>query len=266
MVMAPKDPYGRMFDLSGRVALVTGGGRGIGRGVVLALARQGADVAIGCVGRPDAAEETKALVEKLGRRCIVVQADVADPGAARRMVDDVVRAMGGLDVLVNNAGILSFEPFVDMKVETWDRVMDVNLKGQFLVAQAAAREMIRRGRGGRIVNVASIGSGGVGVGFPGIAHYTASKGGVVALTETMAVELAPHGILVNAVAPGFIETDMSAGTRGNEAALQATLARIPLRRPGRPEEVGAVVAFLASDEASYCTGGTLYVDGGWLAE
>lgn len=258
-----RDHYGRLFDLTGRVAFVTGGARGIGAGVAVALARQGADVAIGCVGHTGAANEVRALIEKLGRRAVVVQGDVADARAVGQMVQRVVDEFGRIDILVNNAGVLSSEPFIEMKEATWDRVLDVNLKGQFLVAQAVARSMIARGGGGRIINVASIGSGGVGVGFPGIAHYTASKGGVVAMTETMALELAKDKITVNAVAPGLIATDMT--TSMLEMGGAALLARIPMARAGTPEEVGAVVAFLASDEASYCTGSTVYVDGGWLA-
>ena len=260
-----REHYGRLFDLTGRVAFVTGGGRGIGAGIAIALARQGADVAIGCVGHPAAAQEVLALVEKLGRRCTVVKGDVSDARSVDEMVKSVIGSLGRIDILVNNAGILSSEPFVDLKEETWDKVLAVNLKGQFLVAQAVARHMISRGEGGRIVNVASIGSGGVGVGFPGIAHYTASKGGVVAMTETMALELASHKITVNAVAPGVIATDMTTGMMADPAGRAALMARIPLGRAGTPNEVGAMVAFLASKESSYCTGGTFYVDGGWLA-
>lgn len=254
-----------MFSLSGKVALVTGGGRGIGRGIALALAKQGADVAIDYVSDPKEAQAVAAEVRSLGRRSIAIQADVSKRAEVERLVAEVVRGLGHLDVLANNAGILSYGPFVDMAEETFDRVLAVNLKGQFLVAQAAARQMIKQGKGGRILNVASIASGQVGVGFPGIAHYTASKGGVIALTESIALELAPHGITANAIAPGAIETDMAKASLATPEGKAAFLKRIPLGRIGQPADIGAMAAFLASDEAGYCTGATFYVDGGWLA-
>lgn len=255
-----------LFDLSGMVAIVTGGGRGIGRGAARALARQGASVVVNYVGNEEAARETAREVEGFGVGSETVRANVADEAGAEEIVERAKETFGRVDILVNNAGIISFAPFMSLTSAEWDRVVDVDLKGTFLVSQAAARAMVEEGHGGRIINIASIGSGGVGVGFPGIAHYSAAKGGVIALTETMAIELAPRGILVNAIAPGFIETDMTKPTLGSEEALRKTLGRIPLGRAGRPEEIGAAVAFLASREASYMTGSTLYVDGGWLAE
>src|SRR5581483_8623931 len=209
MPMPRADPYGRLFDLTGRVALVTGGGRGIGRGAALALARQGADVALGYAAHPEAVEETRQTLEKMGRRSIVLQADVTDARAVDAMVEEAARRLGRLDIVVNNAGVAGSTPMVEMPDAEWDRVVDTNLKGEFLVARAAAREMIREGREGRIVNVASIASGGVGVGFPGATHYAASKGGIIGMTESMALEMAPHRITVNAVAPGVIDTDMT---------------------------------------------------------
>lgn len=260
-----RDPYGKQFDLTGLVALVTGGGRGIGRGATLSLARQGADVAIVYSGHPAAAEETRDLLVKMGRRAIVVHADVSERAQVEAAVRETVARLGRIDILVNNAGIISTAPFTELTEPDWERVLDVNLKGQFLVAQCVAREMIRAGRGGRIVNVASIGSGGVGVGFSGISHYTASKGGVLGLTESMALELAPHGITVNAVCPGAIDTDMAPFSKMPPETAAAAVARVPLKRPGTPQEVGAMIAFLATKEAAYCTGGAFYVDGGWLA-
>jgi len=152
-----------------------------------------------------------------------------------------------------------------MSEANWDRVIDINLKGQFLVAQAVARGMARRGKGGRILNLASIASGQVGIGYPNIAHYCASKGGVNAMTEVMALELGPHRISVNAIAPGIIGTDMTKDLTADARAQAALLARIPKGRIGRPEDVAALAVFLASDEADYCTGATFHVDGGWLA-
>ncbi len=254
-----------MFDLHAKVALVTGGGRGIGRGIALALAAQGADVAVDYVSDPKDAQRVVGEMAAKGRKAVAVQGDVSKPADAERIVAETVKTLGRLDVLVNNAGILSFEPFLGMKEETWDRVIAVNLKGQFLVAQAAARQMVKQKAPGRIVNIASIASGQVGVGFAGIAHYTASKGGVIALTESMALELAPHGITANAIAPGAIETDMTKASLATPDGRRSFLSRIPAGRIGQPADIGAMAVFLASDESSYCTGATFYVDGGWLA-
>ena len=181
------------------------------------------------------------------------------------MVESVARDLGRIDILVNNAGILSFEPFLEMREETWDRTLDVNLKGQFLVAQAVARHIVARGGGGRIINLASIASGQVGVGYPNVAHYCASKGCVIALTEAMALELGIHGIGVNAIAPGLIATDMTADALHDETSHKLIVARIPKGRVGTAEDVAGRAVFLASDEADYCTGATFFVDGGWLA-
>jgi NAD(P)-dependent dehydrogenase (short-subunit alcohol dehydrogenase family) len=254
-----------MFNLSGKVALVTGASRGIGRGIALALAQAGADVAVNFVSSEQEAEKVAAEVKNLGRRAILVRADVSKKQEVDFMVAEVIRQLGKIDILVNNAGILSFKPFLEMDEETWDRLMAVNLKGQFLVAQAAARQMVAQKTGGKIINIASIASGQVGVGFPNIAHYCASKGGVVAMTETMALELGPHKINVNAIAPGAIETDMTKNMLLDEKTRQGLLMRIPKGRIGKPEDIGAMAVFLASDESDYCTGATFYVDGGWLA-
>ncbi len=254
-----------MFDLRGKVALVTGGGRGIGKAIAWALAEAGADVAVNYVSEPEKAEAVVMMIRKLGQRSIAVRGDVSKKDEVDAMVARVERELGRIDVLVNNAGILMFEPFLTMSEANWDRVIDVNLKGQFLVAQAAARGMVRRGTGGRIVNLASIASGQVGIGYPNIAHYCASKGGVIAMTEAMALELGPHGISVNAIAPGIIGTDMTKDLVGDPRAQTSLLARIPKGRIGRPEDVAALAVFLASDEADYCTGAAFYVGGGWLA-
>jgi len=253
-----------MFDLAGRTALVTGGSRGIGRGIALALGRAGADVAVNYVGNEAQAEAVVREIRGAGRRGLTVRADVSIRGEVEAMVNLVLREWGSIDILVNNAGILSFEPFLDIPEESWDRVLDVNLKGQFLVAQAVARHMVKRGRG-KIINMSSIASGQVGIGYPNIAHYTASKGGVIALTEVMALELSPLGVNVNAIAPGIIESDMTRDMVVDERVRAALAARIPKRRIGTPQDVAGLAVFLASDESDYCTGATFYVDGGWLA-
>lgn len=251
-----------MFSLTGKKALVTGASRGIGRGIALCLAKQGADVAVNYRSKKDEAEKVAGEIKKMGREAFVVQADVSQKDQVGKMFAEVKKRWGSLDILVNNAGIIQFAPFEELTEEQWDQVMGVNLKGQFLCSQAAVGLM---GPGSKIINTASIASGGVGVGFAQIAHYTASKGGVVALTENMALDLAKKGINVNAVAPGVIATDMTKGMLGDEKQKQGLLTRIPKGRVGQPEDIGAAVAFLASDEADYITGTVLYVDGGWLA-
>lgn len=253
-----------MFDLTGKSALVTGASRGIGRGIALSLARQGAEVAINYRSSKEEAEEVQRGIEKLGRRSIIVQADVSQKEAVEKMIAEVKKTFGKIDILVNNAGIAIFKPFDQLTEEDWDKTLAVNLKSQFLCAKAVAPLMKEKGNG-RIINLASIASGGVGVGFLNLAHYCASKGGVVALTEELAMELSPLGINVNAVAPGVIDTDMTAGFKGDPQTMTALMARILKKRLGKPEDVGAAVAFLASDEADYITGTVLYVDGGWLA-
>ena len=253
-----------MFDLTGKAALVTGAGRGIGRGIALALAQRGCDVVVNDLDHGQA-EQVAEEVQGLRRRSMAVDGDVSRSSGARHIVAEAQRALGRLDILVNNAGILTYEPFLELREETWDRTLAVNLKGQFLVAQAAARGMVASGRGGRIVNLASIASGQVGVGFPGTAHYTASKGGVIALTQTMAVELGRHRITVNAIAPGPVDSEMTRDLLDDPKAKDGLLQRIPVGRVGQPEDVGALAVFLASDEASFCSGATFYVDGGWLA-
>ena len=222
-----------MFDLREKVALVTGAGRGIGKAIAWALAEGGADVAVNYVSEPERAEAAVMMIRKLGQRSIAVRGDVSRKDDVDAMVPRVELELGGIDILVNNAGILLFEPFLTMSEANWDRVIDINLKGQFLVAQAVARGMARRGKGGRILNLASIASGQVGIGYPNIAHYCASKGGVNAMTEVMALELGPHRISVNAIAPGIIGTDMTKDLTADARAQAALLARIPKGRIGR---------------------------------
>lgn len=251
-----------MFNLRGKVALVTGAAQGMGRSHVLALAKQGATVVITDVDL----DRCRSVMEELAGvgESSCFRLDVSQKHEVDEVFDAVIAQHGRIDILVNNAGIYEPKPFLELSEEEWDRTIDINLKGQFLCAQRAAKEMSTSG-GGRIIHISSIASGQVGVGIPGAAHYTASKGGVIALTETLAAELAPFNILVNAIAPGAIATRMVGALNMDKDAREALLSRIPLKRMGTPEEVAALVVFLASDEASYCTGATFTVDGGWLA-
>ncbi len=252
-----------MFDLTGKVALVTGASSGIGRASAIALAKQGATVVV-AARRMEKLQKLAREIVQMGREALPVMMDVTKKETIAAAVTKTVEMYGRLDILLNNAGIAEFSPFLSMTEEAWDKTIDTNLKGYFLVAQAASREMAKH-HWGRIVNIASIASGGVGIGFPSIAHYCASKGGVVALTEALADELAPMGILVNCIGPGLIETEMTKVVLDNPDQAKAFTARIPLKRAGKPEEIAAAVVFLASEEASYTTGATFYIDGGWLA-
>jgi len=252
-----------MFNLQGKVALITGARRGMGRTHALALAAQGAKVVITDVDL-DECELVANEVASLGGEKVCYKLDVSNKEEVERVFDEVIKQFGRLDILVNNAGIYAPKPFLEMSEEEWDRTIDINLKGEFLCAQRAAKEMAKN-KWGRIINIASIASGGVGVGIAGGSHYTASKGGIIGMTETLAIELAPFGINVNAVAPGAIDTPMVGAANLPKEVMDAMLAGVPLKRIGRPEEVSAAVVFLASDEASYITGSTIYVDGGWLA-
>ena len=239
----------------GRVALVTGAGRGIGREIVLALARDGVDCAVSDVDAA-AARDTVVAVEALGRRGLALEADVSDAAAVAAMVDRTRETLGSIRILVNNAGITRDGLLVRMKDEEWDRVLAVNLKGAFLCIRAVARGMMKE-RWGRIVNIASI----VGaMGNAGQANYTASKAGLIGLTKTVARELASRGITCNAVAPGFIDTAMTQAL--SEEVRAGLLSQIPLGRLGTAADVAAAVCFLVSDQAAYITGQVLHVNGG----
>jgi 3-oxoacyl-[acyl-carrier protein] reductase len=252
-----------MFDLHGKKALVTGGSRGIGRGIALSLAKAGATVIINYRSQTQEAEAVVAEIKKLGGESVALQADVSQKDSVTKMFAEIKNRFGRLDILVNNAGIVFMNPFEKITQEEWDKVLDTNLKSQFLCIQEAVKMMPS---GGKIINIASIASGGVGVGFGNIAHYAASKGAVVALTEDLAIELGPRGININAIAPGIIETDMTTGLLSDEKTRTGLLSRIPKGRFGKPEDIGAAAVFLASDESDYLTGSVIYVDGGWLAE
>ena len=244
------------MSLAGKCAVVTGGGRGIGRAVCLALAAQGADVVVNYAGSAEAAGETAKECRALGVRAIAVQADVADEAQAAALVETAVREMGGVDILVNNAGITRDGLLLRMSEDDFTRVLDTNLKGAFHCMKAACRGMMRR-RAGRIVNISSV----VGVrGNAGQANYAASKAGLIGLSKSAAKELASRGITVNCIAPGFIDTAMTAALP--EAVKEKLLAEIPMGRFGAAEDVAAAAAFLASAAAAYITGQVLCVDGG----
>jgi len=249
------------MKLAGRTAIVTGSRRGIGRAIALALAKEGADVVVSDISQEECQQVVKEI-EKLGRKGLAVKCDVTSTPDVEDMVKKTVASFGKLDILVNNAGIISYKPFLELTDEDWDKTLGVNLKGQFLCARAAAREMIKN-KWGRIVNIASISSGGCGIAFPLIAHYTASKGGVMALTEALALELTAKGINVNAICPGAVDTDMTKGAK-ESGQLEPVLLRIPKGRLGKPEEIANLAVFLASEEAEYISGAAIVIDGGWL--
>ena len=244
--------------MEGKVAVVTGASRGIGKAIAINLASKGATVVINYNGSKEKAEEVKNIIEAAGGRTVVRQCNVADFDACKEFIETVIKEYGRIDILVNNAGITKDGLLMKMSEEDFDQVLDTNLKGAFHTIRFALRQMIRQ-RSGRIVNMASV----VGVsGNAGQANYAASKAGVIGLTKTTAREVASRGITVNAIAPGFIETDMTEVLP--EKVKEASISQIPLGKFGKAEDVADAVAFLASDEAAYITGQVLHVDGGMV--
>jgi 3-oxoacyl-[acyl-carrier protein] reductase len=244
--------------VEGKVALVTGASRGIGRAIALDLAKNGANVAVNYAGSEAKANEVVDEIKALGREAFAIQADVSDSEAVAAMVKETVERFGRLDILINNAGITKDNLLMRMKDSEWDDVININLKGVFLTTKAATRQMMKQ-RYGRIINIASI----VGVsGNAGQANYVAAKAGVIGLTKTAAKELSSRNITVNALAPGFITTDMT--DKLTEEVKAEMLKQIPLARLGEPDDIANAATFLASDKSGYITGQTIHIDGGMI--
>jgi NAD(P)-dependent dehydrogenase (short-subunit alcohol dehydrogenase family) len=248
------------LKLKDKVALITGSARGIGRGIAEVFADEGAHVAVNDIDSAEAAEAVAKSIRAKGRRAMTVDADVANRPQVEAMFEKVWKELGPIDILVNNAGIETIVPFLDLTDEQWTRLTDVNLRGEWLCSQVFCRRVVAEGRKGNIVNIGSIQAAKV---LPGRTHYAPTKLGIEALTRNMSAEMTPLGIRVNCVHPGLIDTDMTAWVMKSPDILPNVLAQISLGRAGQPREIGTVVAFLASDEASYLTGQSFFVDGGW---
>ncbi|MFL9814243.1 glucose 1-dehydrogenase [Stutzerimonas sp. VN223-3] len=249
------------MKLQNKVALVTGSSQGIGRGIAVRLAEEGADLVINGRHDDDDVRETLEQVRALGRRACFIAADVGVVAECQRLVEQAIEQMGRLDILVNNAGVQRHSAFLDASEADYDQVLNVNLRGPFFIAQAFARYLRDNGRGGRIINNSSVHEE---LPFPNFSSYCASKGGMKMLMRNLAIELAPMGITVNNVAPGAIETPINRSLMNQPKKLAGLLGNIPAGRLGQPRDVAGAVAFLASDEADYITGTTLVIDGGLL--
>ncbi len=246
------------FKLNGKVAIVTGSAKGLGRAMASGLAEAGADVAL--VDILDM-KETRHQIEKIGRRCITIKADLSSKDCVEEIVNTTIQKLGAIDILVNNAGIIRRAPFVEFAEKDWDDVMNVNIRTLFFLSQAVAKVFIKQGSGGKIINTASLLSFQGGILVP---SYTASKSAVAGLTKLMANELARHNINVNAIAPGYMATDNTAALRRDAVRSKAILDRIPAGRWGEPDDLKGVVVFLASEASAYLCGSIVSVDGGWL--
>lgn len=249
------------MKLAGKNALVTGGSGGIGKAIARRLAEEGANVVVNFHSHPEEADAVVGEIRALGRKSAAVGANLGKVADCQRLVDEAVEALGGLDILVNNAGVEKRASFADVSEEDYDLVMDVNAKGYFFTTQAFVRHLQAAQRGGKIINISSVHEEAP---FPRFAAYGMSKGAVKLLTRDLAIELAPLGITINSIAPGAIATPINAELLCDEERLNAVLRDIPLKRLGKPEEVAGAAAFLASDDAAYMTGSTIFVDGGRL--
>jgi glucose 1-dehydrogenase len=247
------------LQLQNKVAVITGSSLGIGSAIALAFAKEGAAVAIDYRSHPDEAKEMVEQIEGFGGRAISAHADVAIPGDVKNLIQKAVEELGRLDVMVNNAGVEEKMPFLETPLNVWNKIIAVNLTGAWLGCQEAARQMVNQGGPGRIINVSSVHED---LPMPTNSPYCAAKGGIKMLMRTIAVELAPHNITVNNIAPGAIDTPMDAPLKDDTNQMQQLLSEIPLRRMGQPEEVAALAVYLASDVASYVTGSTFVIDGG----
>jgi glucose 1-dehydrogenase len=247
------------MSVTGKIAIVTGGNSGIGRAIALGLAQAGANVVIDYVANPEATEELEAEIAALGDQAIGVEADVSKVADLQRLVDSAVEAFGRLDIMVNNAGIESRTSVLDTTEEQYEKVLAINLKSAFFGTQIAARQMIKQGDGGRIINITSVHEDWP---MPGNTPYCLSKGGMRMLTRTAGVELAPHGILVVGVGPGAVATPINTATMNDPAAMAKLNGAIPLGRMAQPEEIASVIAFLGGDGASYLAATTIFADGG----
>jgi glucose 1-dehydrogenase len=250
--------------LEGKVAIVTGSATGIGEAIVQRFAREGAAVTIDYVqGQDQQANDVCAAIGKKGGKALAVEASVSDAGDVQKLIDQTVQAFGKLDIFVNNAGIEKKVPFVDIPLDLWEKTIAVDLTGPFLCAQAAARQMVKQGGNGRIINISSVHED---IPMPTNAAYCAAKGGLRMLMRTICVELAPHKITVNNIGPGAIDTPMDAPLKQHPEEMHELLSEIPLGRMGQPDEVAGLAVFLASDEAAYVTGSTYFIDGGMLRQ
>jgi len=251
------------MQLQNKVALVTGAATGIGKAIAIRFAREGAKVVIDFVGKPGSPASVEKEIADSGGQCIAVTADVSRPDQVANLIDSAVKAFGRLDIVVNNAGVEKKIAFVDYPLDELQKILDVNLIGPFLVSQAAARQMIRQGQGGRIINISSVHED---LPMPGNAAYCASKGGLRMLARTIAVELAKADITVNNIGPGAVFTPIDADVEAKPRLEKALMGEIPLNRWGKPEEIAGLAVFLASDEAGYITGSTYFIDGGMLRQ
>ena len=254
----------KFLDLRGKVAIVTGAGRGMGRTHALTLAQAGAKVMLSDINLEDCQKVVIEIKKERGE-ALATKCDIASKADVDNLIAQTLKSFGKIDILVNNAGIFPFKPFLQMQEADFQKVIDINLKGYFLMSQACANQMQKnqaneKGQRGSIVNVASIAAI---VGFAGLAHYCASKGGIVAMSKAIALELAPLGIRINTIDPGAINTPGASSTSMTEEQRTAMLASIPMKRQGKDQEISNAVLFLASDESSYMTGSEMVIDGGW---
>jgi glucose 1-dehydrogenase len=248
-----------MGKLDQKIAIITGSDSGIGRGIALQFASEGATVVVNYAHNQQKAEEVRQTIERAGGRCIVLQADVSQYNQATGLIRQTVEQLGRLDIMVNNAGMEIHSPFLDVTEEQFDRVVGIDLKGAFFCAQAAAREMVQRKIAGRIINISSVHED---LAMPQNVPYCCAKGGMRMLMRTISLELAPYNITVNNIAPGAVDTPIDADVKADPKKFQMLLDEIPLHRMGQPDEVGKLALYLASDDAAYVTGSTFVIDGG----